>query len=62
MNQDCELPGCPNSGAEKKSIGRFQVWDGEKPTMSRPAELCQTCHDFAKTCGMEPRRVPMGVK
>lgn len=53
---DCELDGCKSKGPAKESIGRFQVYDGEQPTMSRPARLCQACHDFAIKCGLTPKK------
>lgn len=56
--QECELQGCKSQGAAKNSVGLFQVYDGNLPTMNRPAFICQACVDFAKACGMEPQPEP----
>lgn len=53
----CELPGCTSQGQDKITAGKFMVFDGEQPTMSRAAEMCQRCVDFAKQCGMTPKKV-----
>lgn len=47
----CELAGCASKG-QHASVGRFQVYDGEIRTMTRPAEMCADCVKFAKECGM----------
>lgn len=58
---ECELQGCTSTGRDKISSGRFQVWDGDMPTMNRPGEMCSRCVEFAKQAGMTPKRVPLGA-
>lgn len=52
---ECELQGCKQKGAAKRAIGAFQVYDGDTPTLNRPALLCEGCVRFAQKCGMTPR-------
>jgi hypothetical protein len=46
-NETCELPGCKNP-----SMGVYQVYDDDTPTMNRPARMCVSCMEFANECGM----------
>jgi hypothetical protein len=51
----CELQGCTSTGQDKITVGKFQVYDGNTPTMTRPAQMCRRCVNFAKQCGMTPK-------
>jgi hypothetical protein len=61
LERTCELPGCLSEGEDKKAVGRFQVYDGKTPTLTRPADMCQGCLDYSKSCGLEPAEVPNGA-
>jgi len=50
--QFCELGGCDSRGAAAIPVGRYQVYDGDQPTMTRPAWMCKSCVELARKYGM----------